>query len=430
MFLRITLVISATLLSTSSTFSLEPDDWDDRLYVRGGQLYEGDSPEAFNAILLKDVCKARMSEGQIVRALASISDVGATALGFDLQGLNADGSSINAENLVTFQLLKDEADHRWTKLVCRVLGDFDNSDRVARLNAVETVASALKNSVSVLYWIDGPHSAELVAAFKVKAPRLTVAAPVGGDLDAVLDSYSIIPTRPALVVGHVPRRTNSHVLSIVEGTPENMKAYDMRNAFPIEYQEWTPGTEGLSQNEIDEGFYTLFHQSDMSNWTVTGRKMGFIEHHGGISWNGRGGKRVTSRKRYDNFVLRLEWKLYRHGGNSGVFIRAPRENRESALGMEIQIMGDPGEEPNKNSSGAIYDVIPATSNPSNPIGFWNQYEIMADGPNIRVTLNGVVVQEVNVDDDEILVHRLRSGFIKLQDHNDRVTFRHIRIKEL
>ncbi|MFP6616396.1 MAG: DUF1080 domain-containing protein, partial [Candidatus Hydrogenedentota bacterium] len=156
----------------------------------------------------------------------------------------------------------------------------------------------------------------------------------------------------------------------------------------------------------------------------------FIENHGGISWNGYGGDRVISRKRYDNFILRLEWKLYRHGGNSGVFIRAPRDNRESAMGMEIQIFGDPGEEPNKNSSGAIYDVLPATSNPSNSIGTWNQYEIVADGPQIRVTLNGVVVQDVNMDDDEILVHRMRNGFIKLQDHGNRVTFRHIRIKEL
>lgn len=422
--------LAATLICSVTAFSIEKDDRDDYYHVKNHILYQGDSPESINAILLKDVCRAGMTDGEVVQAFIRVSEVGANALGFDLQGFNADGTSISDENLLTFQKLKDDADYRWTKLVCRVLGDFDNPDHEARLSAVRTAAEALRHSGSVLYWIDGPFSGELVEAFKTIAPRLTVAAPYGGDIDAVLHEHSIIPNRPALVIGHVPARTNAHVLSIVEGTRENLEAYDVMRALPLESVEWTPDTDGLSQDEIDDGFYSLFHQSDMSNWTVTGRKRGFIENHGGISWNGYGGDRVISRKRYDNFILRLEWKLYRHGGNSGVFIRAPRDNRESAMGMEIQIFGDPGEEPNKNSSGAIYDVLPATSNPSNSIGTWNQYEIVADGPQIRVTLNGVVVQDVNMDDDEILVHRMRNGFIKLQDHGNRVTFRHIRIKEL
>lgn len=430
MITRTALLLTALLVSAPSSFTLEKDDREDYFHIKNNLLYQGDSPEAFNAILLKDVCRAGMTDGEVVKAFIRVSEVGATALGFDLQGFNADGTSINQENLLTFQKLKDDADYRWTKLVCRVLGNFPNSDHKARLNAVRTAAKALRHSGSVLYWIEGPRSAKLVKAFKAIAPRLTVAAPHGGDLDAILYEHSIKSSRPALVIGHVPARTSAHVLSIVEGTPENLKAYDAMNALPLESLDWTPSTDGLSQEEIDDGFYSLFHQSDMSNWTVTGRKNGFIENHGGISWNGRGGDHVTSRKRYDNFILRLEWKLHRYGGNSGVFIRAPRENRESSMGMEIQIFGDPGEEPSENSTGAIYDVLPATSNPSNPIGFWNQYEIMADGPHIRVTLNGVVVQEVNVDDDEVLIHRMRRGFIKLQDHGDPVTFHHIRIKEL
>lgn len=427
---RIALLLCAVMLYAGLAHSLERDKWEDRYHIKNGLLYQGDKPESINAILVKDLCRADTTDGDIVKAFIQVSVVGASGLGFDLQGFNEDGTALDEANLVTFQKLKDDSDYRWTNIICRVLGDFPNTGHQARLNAVRTAATALRDSVSVLYWIDGPHSAELVAAFKTIAPRLTVAAPEGGDVDAVLHEHSIIPNRPALVVGHVPATTNSHVLSIVEGTPENLAAYDAMNAYAIESEEWTPSTDGLSQEEINEGFYSLFHQSDMSNWTVTGRKKGFIEHHGGISWNGRGGHRVTSRKRYDNFILRLEWKLYNHGGNSGVFIRAPRTNRESALGMEIQVFGDPSEEPNKNSSGAIYDVLPALSNPSNPIGSWNQYEIMANGPHIRVTLNGVVVQDVNMDEDEILVHRLREGFIKLQDHGNRVTFRHIRIKEL
>lgn len=419
------------LLAASLAGALERDDRNDRLLVRGGHLYEDDSREGLNAIMLKDMCRADITDGEIVEAFATVSEVGATALGFDLAGFSTDGKTLNADNLATFQRLKDDADYRWISLLCRVLGDFDNASHEARLNAVKTAAETLKGSTRVLYWIDGKRSGELAAAFKKVAPNLTVAAAQNGDVDAVLYEHSIIPQRPALVVGHLPEETGSHVLSVVEGTPENLAAYDLQNAEALELEEgWLPGTEGLSQEEIDEGFYTLFHRSDMSNWTVTGRQNGFAEHYGGISWVTWGGDRVVTRKRYDNFILRLEWRVYRHGANSGVFIRAPRENRESSMGMEIQIYGDPGEEPNANSSGAVYDVLPALSNPSNPIGQWNQYEIKADGPQLTVTMNGVVVQDVNLDEDETLRHRLKRGFIKLQDHGSRVTFRHIRIKEL
>lgn len=414
-----------------SAYGLEPDDRNDRLHVRSGHLYEDDSREGLNAILLPDLCRADLTEGDVVEAIASISEVGATALGFDLSGFSSDGKTLNAGNLEAFQLLKDEADYRWTSLLCRVLGDFDNPSHEARLNAVKTAAETLHDSTRVLYWIDGKRSGELAAAFKKIAPSLTVASAQNGDVDAVLFEHSIIPQRPALVVGHLPEHTSSHVLSVVEGTPENFAAYDRQNAAALELEEgWLPGTEGLSQEEIDEGFYTLFYRSDMSNWTITGAQSGFAEHYGGISWIHRGGHRVVTRKRYDNFVLRLEWRVYHHGANSGLFIRAPRTNRESALGMEIQIFGDPGEEPNENSSGAVYDVLPALSNPSNPIGQWNDYEVRANGPHLTVKMNGVVVQDVNLDEDEKLRHRLRNGFIKLQDHGDRVTFRHIRIKEL
>ncbi len=422
--------IGLILLSMSAQ-SLEQDPKNKRVHVKQGQIYQGGSPEGYNVIVVDGVGDVGSSSNDIVSAMARISGVGADALGFNLAGLSADGTCLDPAALESIQRLKDEAGYRWTKLFCRVLGDFEGSDHETRLAAVKTAAAALEGSTSILYWIDGPHSGELVAAFKKIAPRLTVVAPYGGDVDAIVDEHSIRPGRPAMMIGDIPSVRNAHVNSLVEESCEGLEAYDARNAVPLEAECWKPTHEGLSQAEIDAGFYTLFYRNDMSNWTVMGdKKDGFIEHRGGISWNGRGGRRVQSRKRYDNFVLRLEWKLYRQHGNSGVFIRAPCVNRESALGMEIQVFGDPGEAPNKNSSGAIYDVLPALSNPTSPIGEWNTYEIIADGDHIKVTINGVVVQDVNIQDHEKLIPRLKKGFIKLQDHNDEVTFRHIRIKEL
>ncbi len=424
------LCITLILVSTGAQ-ALEKDPKNRRVTVKGGEIYKGGSPEPYNVIMLYGLGEIGVARMDIASALAGIANIGGDTLGFELKGISPDGKTFDSAALNSIELLKKESSYCWSKLFCRVLTDFGERDHETRLAAVKTAAEVLKGQSSILYWIDGPKSAELVAAFKEIAPQLTVVSPHGGDVDAIINEHSKRAGRPAMMIGGVPKERGAHFNSLEFDSCELLDYYDALNAVPLEFEKWTPTTEGLTQAEIDEGFYTLFYRNDMSNWTVMGdKKDGFIEHWGGISWNGKGGRRVQSRKRYGNFILRLEWKLQRRHGNSGVFIRAPRVNRESALGMEIQVFGDPGEAPNKNSSGSIYDVLAATSNPTNPIGDWNTYEIYANGDHIRVTINGTVVQDVNIQDHEKLIPRLKKGFIKLQDHNDEVTFRHIRIKEL
>ena len=98
--------------------------------------------------------------------------------------------------------------------------------------------------------------------------------------------------------------------------------------------------------------------------------------------------------------------------------------------MEIQVMGDHGVTPTPNSTAAIYDVVPPAKNASKPAGEWNALEITLDGAKVKVVLNGEVVQDLNLDENEELKHRLRKGFIGLQDHGNPVSFRNIRLKRL
>ena len=105
-------------------------------------------------------------------------------------------------------------------------------------------------------------------------------------------------------------------------------------------------------------------------------------------------------------------------------------NRESKMGFEFQIMGDFGEEAHKNGTGAVYDVVAPSVNASQPAGHWNDLELILDGPRYRAILNGVIIQDLNFDEDDELRHRLRNGFIALQDHGSAVAFRNIRIKRL
>jgi hypothetical protein len=71
-----------------------------------------------------------------------------------------------------------------------------------------------------------------------------------------------------------------------------------------------------------------------------------------------------------------------------------------------------------------YKLAPSTAATANPAGAWNYYEIIANGNNISVKLNGTPVAELQNG------ARRTKGFIALQNHHPgtKVQFRNIRIK--
>lgn len=154
-----------------------------------------------------------------------------------------------------------------------------------------------------------------------------------------------------------------------------------------------------------------------------------------------GGGNLFTEKEYANFILRFEFRM-EPGGNNGVGIRAPLQGDPAYQGMEIQILDDQhpkykGWLKPEQHHGSIYDVIPARTGFLKPAGEWNEEEIMADGRRIRVTLNGVIIVDVNLDivrEPQVLKRHpglLRtSGHIGFLGHGTRVEFRNIRIKEL
>ncbi len=143
------------------------------------------------------------------------------------------------------------------------------------------------------------------------------------------------------------------------------------------------------------------------------------------------------KEQFANFVLSLEWRISRREENSGVYIRIPASNAANALqaadtqGHEIQIdqrgydsaTGTEGH-PLK-VTGAIYDLQAPSASTQVQIGAWNRYEIEANGPRIRVTLNGQLVNDYQSA-------RQQAGFIALQAHDflSRTQFRNMTIKKL
>ena len=116
--------------------------------------------------------------------------------------------------------------------------------------------------------------------------------------------------------------------------------------------------------------------------------------------------------------------------------------------MEIQILDD-DERVYKSSNGAVsilkpeqyhgsvYDVIPARTGYRKPVGEWNEEEITANGRRIKVTLNGVVILDADLDmvkEPSVLAHHpglaRTSGHIGFLGHGSLVEFRNIRVKTL
>lgn len=192
----------------------------------------------------------------------------------------------------------------------------------------------------------------------------------------------------------------------------------------------------------DVGFVSLFDGQTLAGWRlVGGHGPGYIARDGVLVCPKDGGGNLFTERQYANFILRFEFRT-EPGGNNGVGIRAPLEGDPAYEGMEIQILDDGhalyrGKIRSEQHHGSIYDVIPARTGFLKPAGEWNTEEIMANGRQIRVTLNGVVIVDANLDtvrEPAVLAKHpglaRPSGHIGFLGHGSLVEFRNIRIRTL
>lgn len=146
---------------------------------------------------------------------------------------------------------------------------------------------------------------------------------------------------------------------------------------------------------------------------------------------------IYTKELFTNFVLRFEFKLTK-GANNGIGVRCPDEGFASFDGMEIQILDDTHypEIDAAHHHGALYGVTNTSDAPLKPVGEWNEEEISEDGAHLRITVNGQVTADFNLDkvvplDSKYVGYKRRWGRLGLLGGEDTlVTFRNIRVKRL
>lgn len=205
----------------------------------------------------------------------------------------------------------------------------------------------------------------------------------------------------------------------------------------------------LSEQQKSAGWQLLFNGKDMSQWRnfkQPNLNPKWVVENGEMKLTGKGGGDILTKQRYENFDLRLEWKISK-AGNSGIFIMA--DEKGSAIyshAPEIQILDNELHSDNKidtHLSGSLYEMVASPISSQKRAGQWNQARILLNNKVLKIWQNNVKVANIligGVQWNRLVANSKFAdwngfglsaiGHIGLQDHSDPVAFKNIIIKEL
>ena len=420
------LMVAVLGMAGCATTSAVDSPGSNDFHVLEHTLYRGDDPYVVQAFHVPDVLRQGAVDAVKLPAMAQIAAVGGNVLATDLHW-SAEQPMMDAAMMESVSELADRARSQRMGVLVR-LDVGVRGDNVDVHEALRNAAAHLQGERRAVYWVDSSDPAH-VTTFQSAAPLLAVAATEGGNIRVLRDLVGLEDAMPMLFVNQIPLPAGLHSFVLAD-VPENYETLDQALMHEVEEQPWTPNNTILSEEEQAEGYVALFNGENLDGWWIWDGDddVWSIGPEGTLDCLGGSGGAMYTRDRYSDYTLKLEYQIV-EDGNSGIFNRAPRAARQSWIGFEFQILGDYGAEPDDQSTGSIYDQVAPTVNASNPPGEWNEVEIELIGSQYRAWLNGIQIQDIDFEEHEELQYRLREGFIGLQDHNDPVSFRNIRILE-
>ncbi len=184
----------------------------------------------------------------------------------------------------------------------------------------------------------------------------------------------------------------------------------------------------------------LFNGKDLAGWRMVGPGR-FVIENGLMRTEGGMGLLFYENEKIGNATLRVVFKTASEPANSGVFIRLPEKPRDPWYGVhngyEVQIEAG-GDE--WHCTGSIYSLSKVSRKNQKPKGEWNTMDIVLDGQNTIVFLNGEKVNEFAAGQtvpprkawyEPVRGPRPDFGYIGLQNHDTRsvVYFREVSVRK-
>jgi len=198
------------------------------------------------------------------------------------------------------------------------------------------------------------------------------------------------------------------------------------------------GLQKLISGESFEGESVKWVQvnTEADTWKVKGDELICSGHPIGV---------IRSEKKYENFLLHIEWKHMEPGGNSGTFVWSDAQPGENRLpnGVEVQMLEldwvklntkDGNTPPIAYVHGEIFGVGGVETEPDNPRGRrsksienrckgkgeWNTYDVVCVDGTIKLSVNGKFVNGISKSTK-------KEGYICLESEGAEIHFRNIRI---
>ena len=198
-------------------------------------------------------------------------------------------------------------------------------------------------------------------------------------------------------------------------------------------------------------FTPLFNGKDLSGWVdVNTSKDTWSVKDGLLICTGRPIGVMRSARQYENFLLHIEWRHMKPGGNSGVFLWSdaqPTAANDLPKGLEVQMLElqwpllHPKKDGQPNHpgyvSGELFGANGLELVPENPrgkrsmssefrckgAGEWNTYDVVAVDGVVKLAINGKFVNGVSQSST-------RKGYLCLESEGSEIHFRNIQILEL
>jgi hypothetical protein len=187
-----------------------------------------------------------------------------------------------------------------------------------------------------------------------------------------------------------------------------------------------------NQGESASDFQSLFDGKSLSGWIISeGPESAFFVENGEIVSSTASGYPawLRSNSEYENFDFRCEF-FVKGWTDGGVYFHAPEHGRRMWVGKLLKIFHQKEDQARSNSMGAIFPVVAPSRVVVRNQGEWNQLRILMDWPSLQVWVNEEQIHNLNVEQNQELVHRSRSGHLGLSGLTYPLRFRNLRIRPL